>query len=218
MQNLKVKPQPMLHRLWKALDVEPDETDQVSLLLIMSFLMGLFLASVAVASQTLFLAHFDERIDLPAALAISGGIGLLITLLYNFLQGRIPFTALAVFNLLLVIVFTGFIEFGEAYVQDTNLLFYFGFTLILPFTFVIQLVFWGSFNRMFNVRDSKRLIGSVDVGTDIASIIAFFSIPILLGYGVKAESLYTIGLVSITGYLVLFIILSRKYLVAGILM
>jgi AAA family ATP:ADP antiporter len=205
----------MLNRLWKALDVEPDETGQVSLLLIMSFLMGLFLASVAVASQTLFLDHFDERIDLPAALAISGGIGVSITLLYNFLQGRIPFTALAVFNLVLVILLTGFIEFGEPYVQNTNQLFYFGFTLILPFAFITQLVFWGSFNRMFNVRDSKRLIGSVDVGTDIASIIAFFSIPILLGYGVKAESLYTIGLVSITGYLVLFIILSRKYLVAG---
>ena len=71
----------MLHRLWKALDVEPDETGQVSLLLIMSFLMGLFLATVAVASQTLFLAHFDERNQLPEALAISGGIGILITLM-----------------------------------------------------------------------------------------------------------------------------------------
>jgi AAA family ATP:ADP antiporter len=86
----------------------------------------------------------------------------------------------------LVILLTAFIEFGEPYVQDTNQLFYFGFTLILPFTFVTQLVFWGSFNRMFNVRDSKRLIGSVDVGTDIAAIIAFFSIPILLSYGVAA--------------------------------
>ncbi|MBX2916528.1 MAG: HEAT repeat domain-containing protein [Cyclobacteriaceae bacterium] len=205
----------MLHRLWKALDVEPEETGPVSLLLIMSFLMGLFLATVAVASQTLFLAHFDERTDLPIALAISGGLGILITLLYNFLQGRIPFTALAVFNLFLIIVFTAFIEFGETYVEDTNQLFYFGFTLILPFTFVTQLVFWGSFNRMFNVRDSKRLIGSVDVGTDIAAIIAFFSIPILLGAGFTPESLYSIGLVSIVGFLVLFLLLSNKYLRVG---
>ncbi|HRE66227.1 MAG TPA: HEAT repeat domain-containing protein [Cyclobacteriaceae bacterium] len=205
----------MLKRLWSVLDVEPDETGQVSLLLIMSFLMGLFLATVSVASLTLFLAHFDERTDLPQALAISGGIGVLITILYNFLQGRIPFTALAVFNLLLVILLTGFIEFGEPYVQDTNLLFYFGFTLILPFTFVTQLVFWGSFNRMFNVRDSRRLVGSVDVGTDIAAIISFFSIPILLSSGVEPESLYAIGLVSIIGYLALFVILSRKYLASG---
>lgn len=205
----------MLSRLWNLLDVEPEETGPVSFLLIMSFFLGLFLATVAVASQSLFLKHFDERIDLPIALAISGGLGVLITIFYNFLQGRIPFSALAVFNLILVILLTAFIEFGEPYVQDTNQLFYFGFTLILPFTFVTQLVFWGSFNRMFNVRVAKRIVGSVDLGTTIAQILAFFAIPVLITYGVETASLYTIGLVSITIYLILFILLSRRFLVQG---
>ncbi len=114
-----------------------------------------------------------------------------------------------------MIVLTAFIEFGKDYVQDVKTLYQFGFTLILPFTFVVQLVFWGSFGRMFNVRDGKRLIGSVDVGTDIASIIAFFTIPILLTSGVKVESLYTIGLFSIIGYTVFFFILSQRYLGKG---
>jgi hypothetical protein len=205
----------MLSRLWNLLDVEPEETGPVSLLLLISFLMGLFLASVAVASQSLFLEHFDEKTQLPVALAISGALGMVITIFYNFLQGRIPFTALAIFNLLLVIVFTAFIEFGEQYVQDTDYLYYFGFTLILPFTFVTQLVFWGAFNRMFNVRVSKRIIGSVDLGTTIAQILAFFAIPVMLSSGVDIRSLYTIGLVSIVGYLALFIILSNRYLVKG---
>lgn len=205
----------MLSRLWNLLDVEPEETGPVSLLLIISFLMGLFLASVAVASQSLFLQHFDEKTQLPVALAISGALGMVITIFYNFLQGRIPFTALAIFNLLLVIVFTAFIEFGEQYVQDTDYLYYFGFTLILPFTFVTQLVFWGAFNRMFNVRVSKRIIGSVDLGTTIAQILAFFAIPVMLSSGVDIRSLYTIGLVSVVGYLALFIILANRYLVKG---
>ncbi len=205
----------MLSKLWNLLDVEPEETGPVSLLLIISFLMGLFLATVAVASQSLFLQHFDEKTQLPVALAISGALGVLITIFYNFLQGRIPFTALAIFNLALVIILTAFIEFGEQYVQDTDYLFYFGFTLILPFTFVTQLVFWGAFNRMFNVRVAKRIIGSVDLGTMIASILAFFTIPVMLNYGVHIESLYTIGLASIVGYLVLFIILSNRYLTKG---
>lgn len=205
----------MLSRLWNLLDVEPEETGPVSFLLIMSFFLGLFLATVAVASQSLFLEHFDERVDLPIALAISGGLGVLITIFYNFLQGRIPFSALAVSNLVLVIILTAFIEFGEMYVQDANQLFYFGFTLILPFTFVTQLVFWGSFNRMFNVRVAKRIVGSVDLGTTIAQILAFFAIPVLISYGVETTSLYTIGLVSITVYLILFILLSRRFLVKG---
>jgi AAA family ATP:ADP antiporter len=205
----------MLSRLWNLLDVEPEETGPVSLLLLISFLMGLFLATVAVASQSLFLEHFDEKVDLPIALAISGGLGVLLTILYNFLQGRISFSALAIFNLVVVIILTAFIEFGEQYVQDTDYLFYFGFTLILPFTFVTQLVFWGAFNRLFNVRVAKRIIGSVDLGTMVAQILAFFAIPVMLGAGIPLESLYTIGLVSIIGYLVFFIVLASRYLTKG---
>jgi ATP:ADP antiporter, AAA family len=202
----------MIKRLWKMLDVEPEETGPVSLLLAISFLMGLFLATVAVASQTLFLNYFSEKDDLPVAILYSGIFGIVTTFLYNFLQGRMQFRNLAILNLVVVIALTALIEFGSQFVSDKVLLYRFGFMLILPFTFVSQLIFWGSFARMFNVRVSKRIIGSVDIGTDIASIIAFFTIPIMLTYGVKVESLYTIGLFSIVGYLILFIILSNKYL------
>jgi len=206
----------MLKRFWNMLDVEPHETGPVGLLLIMSFLMGLFLATVAVASQSLFLEYFSEKTDLPLVLVFSGVFGIIATVIYNFLQGRIPFSWLAILFLVAIIGLTAFIEFGSGYVQDVKTLYQFGFTLILPFTFVVQLVFWGAFGRMFNVRDGKRLIGSVDVGTDIASIIAFFTIPILLASGIKVESLYTVGLFSIIGYSAVFFILSRRYLGKGV--
>lgn len=205
----------MLERLWKMLDVEHNERGPVSLLLIMSFFMGLFLATVAVASQTLFLNQFSEQFDLPEAIAISGLMGMAATLLYNFLQGKIPFTALAIFNLVLIIILTGVLEFGDQYIEDTATLHRFGFMLLLPFVFLIQLIFWGSFNRMFNVRVAKRIIGSVDVGTDIAAIISFFAIPVLLTSGVQVTDLYTIGLVSITVFLLLFLVLANKYLGKG---
>jgi len=205
----------MLEKLWKLLDVEPSEQGPVSLLLVMSFLMGLFLATVAVASQTLFLNQFDEQFDLPKAIAISGVMGMAATLLYNSLQGRISFVALAIFNLVLIIGLTAVLEFGDLFIEDTKTLHRFGFMLLLPFFFLIQLIFWGSFNRMFNVRVAKRIIGSVDIGTDIAAIISFFTIPILLSSGIEVESLYTIGLISITGYLLLFIVLASKYLTRG---
>src|SRR5205085_9457663 len=86
-------------------------------------------------------------------------------------------------------------------------------TCALPiFVFITQLIFWGAFGRLFNLRQAKRVVGSVDVGVDIASIIAFFSIPVLLGAGLELDSLYTIALASISAYLILFIILSIRYL------
>ncbi|MBS1680394.1 MAG: HEAT repeat domain-containing protein [Bacteroidetes bacterium] len=207
----------MLARFWKMLDVDPSERGPVGLLLIMSFFMGLFLATVAVASQSLLLGlpDFSEKYDLPVVLLFSGVFGIVITLLYNFLQGRISFRSLAIFNLGLMIVLTAFLEFGEVFVKDIKTLYQFGFMVILPFTFVIQLVFWGAFGRMFNVREAKRLIGSVDVGTDIASIISFFSIPIILAAGVQLRALYTIGLVSIIAYTFFFLVLNVKYLGSG---
>ncbi|MCA4895722.1 MAG: hypothetical protein ING84_12025 [Cytophagales bacterium] len=202
-----------MKRFWNMLDVEHEETGPVGLLLAISFFMGLFMATVAVASQTLFLNFFSETEDLPVAIFFSGVLGLGATVVYNFLQGRIPFRVLAIINLLVVILLTGFIEFGEKYVSDVKSLYRYGFMFVLPFTFITQLVFWGAFARMFNVRVAKRLVGSVDLGTTIASILAFFTVPIMLASGISVQSLYTIGLGSIVVYLLLFIRLSNKYLV-----
>ncbi|NJN41699.1 MAG: hypothetical protein HC811_05145 [Flammeovirgaceae bacterium] len=202
----------MKERILKMMDVEPRESGPVFLLLTISFLMGMFLATVTVASQTLFLNLFDELEDLPRAFFLSGVFGLVATAIYNFLQGRIPFPALAIGSLFIVVVLTAGIEFGAPFFTNVDDLYYYGFTLILPFTFLCVLVFWGAFNRMFNLKQSKRIIGSVDVGTMIAQILAFFTIPILLNFGVDIEALYTIALFSIIGFLLLFIVLSGKYL------
>ena len=204
----------MKARLTKFLGVEPDETGPVSLLLAISFFMGLFLATVAVAAQTLFLSDplISEKDELPIALVVGGGLGFIATGLFNILMGRIPFRYLASFFLLLIIGATAFLEFGKNYVTDLSLLYRIGFTLILPFTFVSQLVFWGAFNRLFTLRQQKRVIGSVDVGMDIAQILAFFTIPVMLSFGLQVESLFTIGLVSLVIFLILFISLANKYL------
>lgn len=202
----------MKARLLKMLDVEPEESERVFLLLAISFCMGLFLATVTVASQTLFLNLYDEQTDLPKALVFSGVFSIFATGIYNFFQGRVRFTQLAIGSLCVIIGLTAFIEYGDRWIEDENLLYYFGFTLILPFTFISLLVFWGTFNRLFNLRQVKRVIGSVDVGMDIAAILAFFTIPILLNFGVEPESLFTIGLFSIVAYLLLYIILTKNYL------
>jgi len=202
----------MRKRLLNLLGVEEADSGPVLMLLAISFLMGLFLATVTVASQTLFLNAFDERKDLPIALVASGVFALFATAIFTFLQGRMPFRFLGLACLTLILGLTAFIEYGDRWVPNPDYLHYFGFTMILPFTLISMLVFWGSFNRMFNLRQAKKVIGSVDVGLDIASIIAFFTIPILLNIGLTVEALFTIGLFSAAAFLVMFFLLSEKYL------
>jgi ATP:ADP antiporter, AAA family len=203
----------MKDRLLRFMDVEGDEAGRVGLLFLMGICMGLFIATMSVASQTLFLQHFSESEDLPLALLYSGLFGLAATVIYNFLQNRIPFPALAILSLLYIVGTTAFIEYGELYFDHPNQIFNFGFTQILPFSFLIYLVFWGSFGRLFNLRQSKRLVGSVDIGAMLVTIASFFSIPVLMGqFGILPVKLYTISLFSIIAFLILFVYLSVRHL------
>ena len=164
----------MKARLLRFLGIEADEVERVLLLFIMGFSMGMFMATISVASQSLFLEYFSEENHLPVAFIVSGCFGLVATLAYNFLQNRIPFPLLAVVSLLTVAAITTFIEFGEGVFSDSTYMYAFSFTQILPFSFIVYLVFWGSFGRLFNLRQAKRLVGTVDIGAMMATFIAFF--------------------------------------------
>ena len=197
--------------LLKILDVRYGEGTRVALLLVMGFCMGMFIATITVASQALFLQKLDEETDLPIAFLISGAIGLIATIVYNFLQNRISFTFLASLFLLSVIGLTAFLEFGDGFFSDVRVQYYIGFALIIPFSFVVYLIFWGSFGRLFNTRQSKRLLGLVDTGAMVAAFIAYFSIPQILKL-TETTFLYSISLVSITVFFLLFLYLSSRYL------
>lgn len=205
----------MVTRLYKLLSIEPEESGKMTLLLLMGFFMGMFIACISVAAQSLFLVYFADQEDLATAFVVSGIFAIVSTFVYNFLQNRIPFVWLGTLSLLTITVLTAFIEFGDNYFADPKSIHYFGFTQILPFTLVTLLVFWGSFGRLFSLRQSKRLLGSVDGGFLIASIIAFFSIPQILEY-VETESLYTLSLFSIIGYFLLFVMLHVLYISKGL--
>jgi AAA family ATP:ADP antiporter len=199
--------------LKRVFSIQEGETGRVGLLLIMSFFMGAFLATFSVGAQTQFLGLQDGAQRLPEAFVLAGIFGLFATLTYNFLQTRIPFRILAILSLLTITLITAFIEFGHTYVDlDERSLKFFAYAQIAPFTLVILLVFWGTFNRLFNVKQSKRLLGSVDQGALLASLISFFSIPIVLQIkGFDAVDLFTISLVAIVIFTLLFAVLSNRF-------
>ena len=132
--------------LKRAFSIQEGETGRVGLLLIMSFFMGAFLATFSVGAQSLFLSsetlHADLQVNLSKAFVLSGVFGLFATLVYNFLQSRIPFRMLATLCLSTIILIAGFIEFGHRFIEidPVNLLF-FSYAQIAPFTLIILLIF-----------------------------------------------------------------------------
>ena len=203
----------------KALDIEANEFSRVLLLLGMGFFMGIFLATLDVGASSLFLNNLEEveiEKQLPLAIVTAGTLGIIFTAIYSFLQGRIPFTYLAPGAIVVVTTFLAGIEWAFRTYDNLDGVYFFAFTFIVPSNFIVLLVFWGVFGRMFNLRQSKRIIGSIDTGQLVASIIALFSIPVLLNY-ISTKNLLFVSLLSMGGLLMmLLIIIRKKLLVKGI--
>ena len=181
------------------------------MVLLMGFFMGIFLATFEVTSYTLFITNFDEKKDLPIAIVISGFISIILTYSYNKLQTRISFTALGVLVLAFFSLLIVGIRLAPNYMENPNDLYYVSFVLIAPFSFLSLLIFWGVFSKLFDLRQSKRIIGSIDTGTLIAAVVALFSIPFLISVMEEVSDLLLISLISIGGYMIVFVIIVNRF-------
>jgi len=200
------------------LNAEEPESKRVFLLLLMGFFMGFFVSGLSVGAEALFLNNFNEETDLPLAIVVSGLIGVVATYLFNYFQSKTSFVRLAGYTLLVIFILLIGVEIAYAYLPDVSPLYFITFTFVLPFTYLILLIFWGAFGRLFDLRQSKRIIGGIDTGQLTASILALLIIiPYLLNRPDFAEKdLITMSVISLGGMFLSFLWLmnsSKEFLV-----
>lgn len=162
----------MAIRFASALQVKTQEQRQIILMLCTGFFMGVFLATYQVTADAMFLTRIGEHLD--KAFLAAGGLGVITTALFSFFQNRLRFSSIALGSVVLILAFTlgeyWLLQHGGDLYHD-----YFVFALFAmtgPITAVLLLSFWGTFARLFNFRQSKRIIGWIDTGQLIASIVA----------------------------------------------
>jgi ATP/ADP translocase len=201
----------MLGRLFTALQVKQNERTQVSLVLAMGFFMGTFIATYQVTAESLFINQLSDRLD--QAFLFSGILGIVSTILFSFLQIRIKFTNLAISSLVTVAFFTSLVyvlyHFGPAAYHDEVL--FSMFILTGPLTAILLLCYWGIFGRLFNFKQSKRIIGWIDTGQLLAAIIAFFLIPLTAPWFPDTSNYLLACNVSIVGVLVCLLLISFRF-------
>ncbi|MGK7390633.1 MAG: cyclic nucleotide-binding domain-containing protein [Candidatus Cyclobacteriaceae bacterium M2_1C_046] len=169
----------MLRALYRALHVKPAEEQQVVLLLAKGFFMGVFITTFQVVAETLFMNRLGEY--LREAILASGAVGIFATYIFAKLQERVRFTYLILTTQLIIFFITlaCYLAFLYAPEQHQSYVVFSMFVLSGPFLAILLLSFWGVFGRMFDLRQSKRIIGGIDIGQLSAAIIASFSIPLL---------------------------------------
>ncbi len=170
----------MKNLILKTFNARPEEFSSIGLMLLLGFFMGIFLATYDVAAPALFLAKFADNMVLAQAILVSGVLSVVSTYIYSYLQRKVAFKHLVLLFLLIILGATAAIWVQSTAAEANKTIVFVGFILALPFSFIASLIFWGYFGRVFNLKQSKRVIGGIDTGQLIASIISLFAIGYIL--------------------------------------
>ncbi|HTJ48154.1 MAG TPA: cyclic nucleotide-binding domain-containing protein [Cyclobacteriaceae bacterium] len=201
----------MANRFVGSLQIKTQEQKQIVLMLCTGFFMGVFIATYQVTADSLFLNRLG--VYLNRAFLIAGALGIISTAIFSFFQNRIKFTSLTLISVIIIFSFTvttylllrlGKPEWGDYLVFAI-------YCMTGPITAILLLSFWGIFGRLFNFRQSKRIIGWIDTGQLIAAIIASFVIPFTGRLINKTEDYLLVCSLSMMATLVFFIIISSTF-------
>jgi len=157
----------------KLLDIEPGELKPVLLLLSFSFFLGISIVTYDIGSSTMFLEVYDQK-RISEAFLLSGLLGVFSTLIFAYFQKRIPFSILARITLILVLSIIIVFSYLLQTFPEVHKLRYLVFSSLGSINALTLLCFYGIIGRSFNLRNEKRLTGTVDQGQMFATVIAFF--------------------------------------------
>ena len=197
------------------LNIKSEEQKRVALMLGMGFFIGIFVATYQVTAESLFLNKISGQLN--KAFLISGGLGIAFTLIFSFFQNRIRFSALAVISLVLILAATSalhyYYNFGSANLHNNVLILMYSFTG--PVTAVLLLCYWGMFGRLFDFKQSKRIIGWIDTGQLVAIILANFFIPVTSRFFPDTSDYLIVCDISIVGALICLSVIIASFSLSG---
>jgi len=201
----------MLKLLYTALNAKEGEYNRVLLLLGMGFFMGIFMATFQISSETLLVSRLGDYY-VSRGLFAAGVLGVIATATFAYLQNKLPYGIFSVMNLVAIffITTTFYVLFNLLPTRSEPLLAFIQFSMLGPTIAVFLLGFWGLFGRLFDLRQSKRIIGGIDTGQLVAAILTFFTV----GLGARFAQTYDLLLVSsisVLGSLIFLITIVKKY-------
>jgi ATP:ADP antiporter, AAA family len=186
------------------------ESKQVALMLATGFFIGIFIATYQVTADSLFLSRLGDQLN--KAFLMAGALGITTTATYSFFQNRIRFSTLTVCAVLLISVFTAGIYYLLHERPDLeNKLIFALYCMSGPLTAILLLSFWGTFGRLFNFRQSKRIIGWIDTGQLLAAILASFVIPLTSSFVPDTSTYLLLCTISILIVSLLLFIISSSF-------
>lgn len=190
------------------LNIKKDEKGIVTLLVLHSFLIGLSISFLISSTNSLFLSTYSASL-LPYIYTVVAIALPIIGLIYNKIQSKIDisksFISIIIFIFSLIVLLHSLIIF-----HDVKWV-YFALMIVLEVALVyFELEFWGVVGVVFDIRQSKRLLGIVGSGQELAIVIGGFSTPFIVN-AIGTKNLLFIVEASILLTLIVLSIILKKY-------
>lgn len=171
-------------RLIRWLDIEPEEVRPAALCFAITFSWGFAQMLNWTAANTLFLQHYDAS-ELPIVSIASAALIPLSGLLFIRLNRWMPFSRqFLLFASMFVVVPVLFrLLLGGTEARWPSLAFSVWYYLDVAFAALLGDAF---LNRMFNLRQAKRVFGPISTGADLAGVPAGLMVGLIVGrWGVE---------------------------------
>ncbi len=190
------------------LNIKKNERGVVLLLILHSFLIGLSIAFLISSTNSLFLSTYSAS-SLPYVYTVVAITLPIIGIAYNKIQSMINLSKLFMYIIVFLFILIAFLHFLIMF-YEVNWV-YFTLMIVLEIALVyFELEFWGVVGVVFDIRQSKRLLGIVASGQELAIVIGGFSVPFIVSV-IGTKNLLFIVEISILLTLIILSVILKKY-------
>lgn len=163
------------------LKIYPGEEKKVSLAFLQAFGTGIFKILLQIIPVALFLQQYSATM-LPYIYIGMSVLSIFLGFLYSFFEKRLSFFSLFMLLLMTMMVPLFLLNLFAAIATTDKIIIF----LLLVWAQLIEqlmdLEFWGLFNRLFTLPQAKRLFGTIGATYNLGSIAASFALPLLTPY------------------------------------
>ncbi len=192
----------------KILNLQQGESKLVLLPFLYSFFSGASMAFFVTSTTSLFLTNFTR--DMLSVVFIASGVFVwIIGQAYSQMQKKLTYKTSIKVSLVFLLVSIGVLL--SFYIATASVIIIFVlYAWIRVFAYLHAVTFWGMLGRMFALQQAKRLFGLITGGEVLASIISFFSIPLLINFLTNNDILLISGISLAISFFLIMLILKQN--------
>jgi hypothetical protein len=182
-------------RVLKLMGAGTGKESSISLLLIQSVFLGIFLGAFDVTAHSLFLSVLDEKM-MARAYVLSGFAGILLTALHAKLETKMKFHSLSLLSLAFITVVTTLL-WALLTGHGGQWVIWLLFLSFGPVNILAVQDFRGAVNRFGGPHPDKRTSRATETGIIAGIILISFSIAVSISLNLKVHNILLAGAVSI---------------------